>query len=93
MDHATIAGYIQHILIAFLPQLQPTSEQVFGRIIGRWAEDQVRIRLDDGRAFEAPTPEETRQFEVGDRIVGYVEDGVLAGWYLPSQGVGVDSHH
>jgi hypothetical protein len=60
-------------------------------VIGRWAHDQVLIRLDDGRVFEAPAPDEVSGFDVGDRVDLYVDSaGTAVGWYLPDKQQGVD---
>jgi hypothetical protein len=60
-------------------------------VVGRWADDQVLIRLDDGRVFEAPAPMEVRAFDVGDRVDLYFDaSGTPVGWYLPERGQGVD---
>jgi hypothetical protein len=62
-----------------------------GRVIGRWSDDKVLIRLDDGRVFEAPAPEEVRDFDVGDRVDLYFDpDGTPVGWYLTDKQQGVD---
>jgi hypothetical protein len=60
-------------------------------VIGRWADDQVLIRLEDGRVFEAPAPETVSGFDVGDRVDMYFDgDGTPVGWYLPEKRRGVD---
>ena len=60
-------------------------------MIGRWADDKVLIRLDDGRVFEAPVPADVSDFDVGDRADLYFDrDGRVTGWYLPERQQGVD---
>ena len=62
-----------------------------GRVIGRWADDQVLLQLEDSRVFEAPAPAEVCDFEVGDRVLVYFDgDSGPAGWYLPDKQQGVD---
>jgi hypothetical protein len=60
-------------------------------VVGRWGEDRVLIRLEDGRALEAPAPEPVADFDVDDRVdVYFGSDGELLGWYLPDKKHGVD---
>lgn len=74
--------------MAYPPQ---RADALPGRVIGRWADDQVLIRLDDGRVFEAPAPAQVADFDVGDRVQLYFDAaGVPVGWFLPDRGQGVD---
>lgn len=52
-----------------------------GRVIGRWSDDKVLIRLEDGRVVEAPVPDEVQDFDVGDPVEVRVDpDGNPVSW-------------
>ncbi len=56
-------------------------------MIGRWGDDTVLLRLDDGNTVEAPIPESLRdRFDVGDEARVSFEDGRLVAWELVAVG-------
>ena len=74
-----------------MEEAQHRSEGLPGQVVGRWAEDQVLLRLDDGRTFEVSAPDEVSGFDVGDRVTVYFDAiGRPIGWYLTDKGQGVD---
>lgn len=52
-------------------------------VVGRWGDDTVLLRLDDGDHVEAAVPDHLRKrFEVGDEAEVRYEGDRLAGWRL-----------
>ncbi|HEX8065187.1 MAG TPA: hypothetical protein VF520_01535 [Thermoleophilaceae bacterium] len=52
-------------------------------MVGRWGDDTVLLRLDDGDHVEAAVPDHLRKrFEVGDEAEVRYEGDRLAGWRL-----------
>jgi DNA-binding CsgD family transcriptional regulator len=75
------------------PEARPNSRSEHGaKVVGFSPAGRVLVRLDDGRAIEVPLLEGMRErFQVGAPALVYFDDkGILAGWYLPDAGIGID---
>jgi hypothetical protein len=54
-------------------------------VIGRWGDDTVLLRLEDGTTVEAPVPEELRgRWDVGAAVEADFHGGRLVAWHLAS---------
>ena len=62
-----------------------------GEIVAHWAEEELLVRLRDGREVELPSPPEAQgQWEVGGPVLVYFDGKAPLGWYLPDRQFGVD---
>lgn len=66
-----------------------SQEQWRGHISGRWADDRVLVRLDAGGTLELESlPTLSNRFEVGDKVIVFVDEGRPLGWLLVRQNLG-----